>query len=253
MIRVGVVGAAGKMGRAVLAAVAAAPDLELAAAIDPRADELELLAAGPHGDHAGRTPGRRRWTCSSTSRARAAAKANLAPALRRGFHLVVGTTGARAEELAELAASLRRRGRERGGGRQLRHRRRAAHALRRLGRPVLRGGRDRRAAPRPEGRRALGDLDRHGDEPSPTPVVRRAMDSPHDPTTTVLLDGARGARADGAIPIHSVRLPGPGGPRGGALRVARARASRSATTATTGSRSCRACSWRCGRWRAGRG
>ena len=42
MIRVGVIGAAGKMGREVLAAIEAAEDLVLSCAVDPRVAELNL-------------------------------------------------------------------------------------------------------------------------------------------------------------------------------------------------------------------
>jgi len=34
------------------------------------------------------------------------------------------------------------------------------------------------------------------------------LGAPRDPTTTHVLEGARGAKASGEVPIHSVRLPG---------------------------------------------
>ena len=206
MIRVGVVGAAGKMGRAVLAAVAAAPDLELAAAIDPRADELQLLAPVLTAATLAELPDASVDVLVDFT-SPAAAKANLAPALRRGFHLVVGTTGLDAEELSELEAVSAA-----GGGNALVAANFAIGAVLLMRFAAL-------AAPYFE---AVEIVELHHDQkvdaPSGTSIAtataiadaRRAagMDSPHDPTTTVLLDGARGARADGAIPIHSVRLPG---------------------------------------------
>src|SRR5580700_126590 len=49
MLRIGVVGAAGRMGRTVCAAVQAAPDMELVCAVDPAAagQELVELLEGP--------------------------------------------------------------------------------------------------------------------------------------------------------------------------------------------------------------
>ena len=74
------------------------------------------------------------------------------------------------------------------------------------GRPVLRVGRGRRAAPPRQGRRPVGHGRAHGRpdrcRPRATPGSAPVPDATtHDP------DGARGARVHG-IPVHSVRLRG---------------------------------------------
>lgn len=92
MIRVGVVGAAGRMGRAVCSAVEADPVLELAAAIDIE-DPLEVLVE---------------TECD------VAVDFTVAPAARRtleflaanGIHAVVGTTGFSDEDLSRFAEAF---------------------------------------------------------------------------------------------------------------------------------------------------
>jgi 4-hydroxy-tetrahydrodipicolinate reductase len=91
VIRVGVVGAAGRMGREVARAVAVDPDLELAAAVDPShagqvvegmtiADTLEALpAAGVEVAVEFTRP--------------AAGPANISWCVAHGIHVVTGTTG----------------------------------------------------------------------------------------------------------------------------------------------------------------
>ena len=89
MIRVGVVGAAGRMGRAVCSAVEADPQLELAAAIDVE-DSLEVLVE---------------------SECDVAVDFTVAPAARRtleflaanGIHAVVGTSGFSEQDLSRFA------------------------------------------------------------------------------------------------------------------------------------------------------
>jgi 4-hydroxy-tetrahydrodipicolinate reductase len=206
MIRVGVVGAAGKMGRSVMAAVSAAGDLELAAAVDPKVDELDLLVPVIKATSLDELPdGSVDVLVDFTSPE--AAKANLAPALRRGFHLVVGTTGLGADELSELESISRS-----GGGNALVAANFAIGAVLLMRFAAL-------AAPYFD---AVEIVELHHDQkvdaPSGTSIATAraiaearaaaGMTTPHDPTTTVLLDGARGASADGEIRIHSVRLPG---------------------------------------------
>ena len=102
MIRVGVFGAGGRMGSTVCRAVGDAPDMELVAAVDPR-------ARGRRGRRDPRWPPRR---ISSRSRAREvavdftvldAARENLRWCAAHGVHAVVGTTGFSEDELAEFA------------------------------------------------------------------------------------------------------------------------------------------------------
>jgi 4-hydroxy-tetrahydrodipicolinate reductase len=106
VIRVGVLGAAGRMGRQVCDAIATAEDLELAAAIDPdhAGTEVAGVAVGASLE------------AISTERAAVAVDftlptsvmANARWCLSHGVHAVIGTTGMTAadlEELGELASS----------------------------------------------------------------------------------------------------------------------------------------------------
>ena len=100
MIRVGVLGAGGRMGAEVCRAVAAAEDLELVAAVDP--------------DHAGEQAEGSRIQPSIGSMADASVAvdfthpssviANVRWCLERGVHAVVGTTGITPQGLDELRA-----------------------------------------------------------------------------------------------------------------------------------------------------
>lgn len=108
MIRVGVLGAAGRMGREVCRAVAAADDLVLAAGVDPhhrgeRVGDLEVAGALDALASAGAevavdftrpdaVMGNARWC------------------LDHGIHVVIGTTGIGSQDLEELAGLT-------GGGR----------------------------------------------------------------------------------------------------------------------------------------
>ncbi len=91
-VKVGVLGAQGKVGREICAAVEAAPDLVLAAALDVDDTLEDLVAAGvdavvdfTHPD---------------------AVMDNLAFCIEHGIHAVVGTTGFDDERLARLADLL---------------------------------------------------------------------------------------------------------------------------------------------------
>lgn len=88
MLRVAVVGAAGRMGSTVCAAVEAADDLELVAQVDAR-DSLEAVPdAGADVAVEFTTP--------------ATVKANTTWLLERGVHVVVGATGLGEDDLADL-------------------------------------------------------------------------------------------------------------------------------------------------------
>ncbi|MFN6121879.1 MAG: 4-hydroxy-tetrahydrodipicolinate reductase [Actinomycetes bacterium] len=97
VIRVGVVGAAGRMGRAVCAAVAADPVLELVAAVDP----------GAAGETVSGLPVTNDLQALADAGARVAVDFTIAPAARttlpwlaaHGIHGVVGTTGFTAGDL----------------------------------------------------------------------------------------------------------------------------------------------------------
>jgi 4-hydroxy-tetrahydrodipicolinate reductase len=92
MLRVGVIGAAGRMGSEVVAAIGGAADLELVAAVDAE-DRLEaLLQAGVEVAVEFTHP--------------AAVMDNLEFCVRHGIHTVVGTTGFDAERLAIVSRWL---------------------------------------------------------------------------------------------------------------------------------------------------
>ena len=115
MIRVGVLGAAGRMGRTVCATVAAAEDMQLVAAVDPAAagaSVAELIGEEATGDAGGVTV-----ADSADALVEAgvqvgvdftvldSARQNLASLAAGGIHAVVGTTGFTPQDL-ERAAGL---------------------------------------------------------------------------------------------------------------------------------------------------
>src|SRR5271165_447753 len=108
MIRVGVFGAAGRMGATVCAAVVDAADLELVAAVDPaaagrpleevtscRASGIEIAASAESVGEAGAD-------VIVDFTVAAAALANLRWCADHGFHAVCGTTGFDEADLGRL-------------------------------------------------------------------------------------------------------------------------------------------------------
>ena len=100
MIRVGVLGAAGRMGREVCRAIAAADDLALVAAVDPNNAGLEaeglLVSAGIENLSGADVDVAVDFTLPST------VMPNVRWCLRNGVHAVVGTTGLTPADLEEL-------------------------------------------------------------------------------------------------------------------------------------------------------
>jgi 4-hydroxy-tetrahydrodipicolinate reductase len=100
VIRVGVLGAAGRMGREVCRAVAAADDLELVAAVDPNNAGLEaeglLVSATLESLSGAEVDVAIDFTLPST------VMPNVRWCLRNGIHAVVGTTGLTPADLEEL-------------------------------------------------------------------------------------------------------------------------------------------------------
>ena len=206
MIRVGVIGAAGKMGRAVLAAVEAAEDLELSCAVDPRVGELNLDSSvlcvqSTHEVPDGAADVLVDFTNPDSARE------HLPSTLRRGFHLVVGTTGLGQGEIEELEAISKA-----SGANLLMAANFAIGAI-----LLMRFA--AQAAPFFDGVEVIElHHDQKLDAPSGTAIktveaiatARSAagLGTPHDPTTTEVLPGARGATGAGGISLHSVRLPG---------------------------------------------
>ncbi len=208
MVRIGVFGALGKMGATVCEAVEAAPDLELAGAVDPAhaGEQIEpgiIVGADPAD-----------WRRSGVEVAidftdASAASVNLAWCAENGVHAVSGTTGLSADTIAEL----RRRFNVPGAPNAVIAPNFAITAvlLVRLAELV---------APHLEGVEVIElHHDQKRDSPSGTAIetanriaaARAAAGagpfSP-DPTEQERLPGARGARGAGGIAIHAVRLPG---------------------------------------------
>jgi 4-hydroxy-tetrahydrodipicolinate reductase len=186
MIRVAVLGARGRVGSEVVRAVEAAPDLELAAAIDD-GDPLELAGADVAVD----------FTRPD------AVMDNLRACVQAGVHAVVGTTGFDDERLAQLRGWL------------------DGTAVGILVAPnfgiaaVLMMQFAAQAAPFFESVEIV-ELHHPNKADAPSGTARRTAElvaearrgmAPMPDATTVALDGARGADVDG-VRVHAVRLAG---------------------------------------------
>jgi 4-hydroxy-tetrahydrodipicolinate reductase len=105
-IRVGVFGAGGKMGSTVCAAVAADPQLELVAAVDPRAAERTIAGVDVAADESAMAGAGVQVAVDFT--VLDAARANAAWCAANGVHAVVGTTGFSSVDLDELRRAFTR-------------------------------------------------------------------------------------------------------------------------------------------------
>ena len=208
MVRVGVFGAGGRMGSTVCRAVADDPDLELVAAVDPYHAGIDLAQLGLPGTGV-------QVSANADALAHAgaevavdftvveAARDNMRWCAENGVHVVVGTTGFSREDLADLEARFHES---------------TANAVVApnfaIG-AVLMMRFAEIAAPYFE----TGEIielhhDAKADAPSGTAVLtaeRMAAAGKEwgpDPTTKVVVPGARGALVAGSIPVHSVRLRG---------------------------------------------
>jgi 4-hydroxy-tetrahydrodipicolinate reductase len=198
MIRVGVSGAAGRMGRLVSEAVAAAPDLDLVAGYDPSAAGQVVggIRIGADPEAMGSAEVVVEFTHP------AVVLGNLARWRALGLHAVVGTSGFDAARLAELRSLWGS-----GGGRclvapnfsigavlLLRFTAEAAPHF--AAAEVIEAHHDGKAdAPSGTALAAAAALARSGGR------QERAVESQE------LAAGARGARVEG-VPVHSLRLPG---------------------------------------------
>jgi 4-hydroxy-tetrahydrodipicolinate reductase len=206
MIRVGVFGAAGRMGATVCTAVLGDPQLELVAAIDPMHAGLDLRTVTKV-----ESPLRIEATGDALVRANAqvvvdfthldAARDNLAFAAEHGIHAVVGTTGFTDADLESFGAAFT-------SSNCLIAPNFAIGAVLMIRFAEL-------AAPWFETAEVIElHHDNKFDAPSGTAMhtaERMAAASDEwapDPTRTETLDHARGARGPAGIPIHSVRLRG---------------------------------------------
>ena len=206
MIRVGVIGAAGRMGQTVIEAVQGAPDMVVSCVVDPQvatlaAEEGVVAAASMAELEAGVADVVVDFTVAE------AARENLAVALGLGCHVVSGTTGLSDADLAALEAAS-----------DASQRSVLVAANFALG-AVLAIRFAETAARYFDGVEVIElHHDRKVDAPSGTSLstarrIAAARDEAglgecHDPTTTVVAEGARGANGPGGVRIHSVRLPG---------------------------------------------
>ena len=223
-MRVGVVGAGGRMGREVCRAVRARPGLELVAAVDPgfagvRVDEL--IGGDARSGDAGAVV----ITVAESLDALVAAgaqvavdfthlevsRATLAFCAEAGIHSVVGTTGFTESDLDELAATFDPSG---GSGSNC-----VIAANFAIG-AVLMMRFAAMAAPWFDGAEII-ELHHEAkrDSPSGTSLrtaegmaaARKAAsrgDFAPNATSVVVVEGARGGAGPGGVRMHSVRLPG---------------------------------------------
>ncbi|MFM7617810.1 MAG: 4-hydroxy-tetrahydrodipicolinate reductase [Actinomycetes bacterium] len=207
MTRVGVFGAAGKMGTAVCRAVHEAEGLELVAAVDPFAAGRSVGELVPGIDLAiTDSPQALLDTGAEVVvdfTVLEAARTNLDWCSANGVHAVVGTTGFSAEDLDRYAAAF-----EASSANALIAANFAIGAVLMMRFAEL-------AAPWFETAEIIElHHDAKADAPSGTAVVtaqRMAAASGEwapDPTRTVIAEGARGGLVADAIPVHSVRLRG---------------------------------------------
>jgi 4-hydroxy-tetrahydrodipicolinate reductase len=200
-MRVGVFGAAGRMGAEVCRAVAADPELELVAAVDPRVDEADL----PAGVRSGRGPepmAEAGVEVAVDFTVAPSALANARWCASHGVHAVVGTSGLGDEAIGELRSAFG------GPPNCLVAPNFAIGAVLMIRLAEL-------AAPFFETAEIIElHHDAKADAPSGTAIHtadRLAAASSQwadDPTRTFNVPGARGASGAGGIHIHSVRLRG---------------------------------------------
>jgi 4-hydroxy-tetrahydrodipicolinate reductase len=208
MIRVGVFGAGGRMGRTVSQAVIDDPELQLVAAVDPQHAGIDLDQLGLHGTG---------LHMAATSQALAdaeaevavdftvleAARDNLEWCADHGVHAVVGTTGFTADDLE----SFRKRFADVASN--------AVIAPNFAIGAVLMMRLAELAAPFFDTAEVI-ELHHDGkvDAPSGTAIMtaQRVADASsewaEDPTKTVVVDDARGGLGPGGIRVHSLRLRG---------------------------------------------
>ncbi len=201
MIKVGVFGAGGRMGATVCDAVMADPELELVAAVDPNrigaeVGGLTIAATADALAEAGAD-------VAVDFTVLAAARENVRWCADHGVHVVVGTTGFSADDLADFRAAF------------------DASTANAVIAPnfaigaVLMMRFAELAAPWFETAEIIElHHDQKADAPSGTAMrtaermAAASADWAADPTKTVVVEGARGGTGPGGIHMHSVRLRG---------------------------------------------
>ena len=206
-IRVGVFGAAGRMGSTVCDAVTRDPETELVAAVDPHHEGLDLRTV-TGVDAPGLVVG---GGCETMADAGAevvvdfteasAARQNLAWCADAGVHAVVGTTGLGDDDAEELRRTFTRSN--------------CIIAPNFAIGAVLMMRMAELAAPFFESVEVIElHHDNKVDAPSGTAmltlerIAAASRDWTPDPTTAEVVPGARGGKGPGEIPVHSVRLRG---------------------------------------------
>jgi 4-hydroxy-tetrahydrodipicolinate reductase len=206
MIRVGVFGAAGRMGSTVCQAVTDDADLELVAAVDPHHAGLDLRQVAKVDSDLRLAPGPEALADAGAEVVVdfthvEAARENLAWVAEHGLHAVVGTTGFTDDDLERLRAEFS-----------------SSSCLIApnfaIGAVLLMRFAEM-AAPFFETAEVIElHHDAKLDAPSGTAMrtVERmaaaSSDWAPDPTRTEVIPGSRGAVGPGGIPVHSVRLRG---------------------------------------------
>ena len=214
MVRVGVLGAGGRMGRAVCAAVASDGELEFVAAVDPvcAGSDVALLTGGPgagvevRGAVEDLAPGGIDVVVDFT--VASVAVQNMRWCAAHGVHAVVGTTGISHDTVADLTSQF-----SAGGANCVIAANFAIGAVLMMRLAAL-------AAPFMDGVEII-ELHHDGklDAPSGTALrtaelLAAARDAgpdgpwPADRTASTVVPGARGGEGPGAVRVHSVRLPG---------------------------------------------
>jgi len=206
MHRVGVVGAGGRMGHEVCRAVSDATDMELVAAIDPAHVGADACGRPIVGEVNALSDFGAQVVVDFT--VAAAVRHNVPHYAHQGVHAVIGTSGLSDADLKAAAASFQ------GSGANV-----IVAANFAIG-AVLLMHFAALAAPHMDGVEVIElHHDAKRDAPSGTAVhtaqvieeSRRAAGRgplPADPTTDVVLSGARGAEGPDGVRVHSVRLPG---------------------------------------------
>jgi 4-hydroxy-tetrahydrodipicolinate reductase len=233
MLRVGVIGAAGRMGATVCRHVEADPELSLVAAVDPSAaGRLLTEVAGTGGEPEGRGPvvgegleglaEARVDVAVDFTRAAVALEA-LCWCAANGISAVSGTSGLSSADLERLREAFESPGAADSQGAA------GSPGVRRPGciwvpnfaiGAVLMMRLAEIAAPYLDSVEVIElHHDQKRDAPSGTAVetarllARARADAgrppwPADPTRDAVIEGARGASGEGGVRIHSVRLPG---------------------------------------------
>ncbi len=201
MIRVGVFGAAGKMGREVCRAVSKAPDLELVAAVDPAAYGEPTEVTGVEISERAEAVARAGADVAVDFTHPDAVLENALYCLEHGIHVVIGTTGIGDDALDRIKAACK-----------------SANAVVApnfsIGAVVMMYL-AAKAAPYFE-RVEVVEMhhDQKADAPSGTAITTarslsaaRSQGWPDRGDSKETIESARGAMVDG-IRVHSVRLPG---------------------------------------------